>query len=60
MSYNSETSLINYVSKYIGYTFYSESMNMFISINTIFFKELDINLNFNFLIIITSTRTYVE
>ena len=22
MSYNSETSLINYVSKYIGYTFY--------------------------------------
>ena len=24
MSYNSETSLINYVSKYIGCTFYSE------------------------------------
>ena len=23
MSYNSKTSLINYVSKYIGYTFYS-------------------------------------
>ena len=25
MSYNSEMYLINYVSKYIGYTFYSES-----------------------------------
>ena len=46
MSYNLETSLINYVSKYIGYTFYSDTMNMFISINTIFFKEPDINLNF--------------
>ena len=29
MSYNSDTLLINYVSKYIGYTFYSENQKNF-------------------------------
>ena len=32
MSYHSETSLINYLSKYIGYTFYSETLILMIKI----------------------------
>ena len=40
MSYNSEASLINYVSKYIGYTFYSEISLAFQILCSVFFLSL--------------------